>query len=88
VAGVRHIQSNNFSLYDCVPDTSDMVGVIPSIYGWAGGEVSLDTYFATVRGTQGKEGTDGCAAHGAHGHGLPTLDMTKWFDTNCHYMVP
>jgi 5-methyltetrahydropteroyltriglutamate--homocysteine methyltransferase len=29
---------------------------------------------------------EGCAGHGPHG--LPALEMTKWFDTNCHYMVP
>lgn len=45
-AGVTHIPSNDFSLYDHVLDTSAIVGAIPDIYGWTGGEVSLDTYFA------------------------------------------
>jgi 5-methyltetrahydropteroyltriglutamate--homocysteine methyltransferase len=45
-AGVTHIASNDFSLYDHVLDTSAIVGAIPDIYGWTGGEVSLDTYFA------------------------------------------
>ena len=49
-----------------------MVGAIPDRYGWTGGPVDLDTYFALARGTGG----------------LPALEMTKWFDTNYHYLVP
>ncbi len=45
------IPSNDFSLYDHVLDTSVMVGAIPAIYGWEGGNVSLDTYFAMGRGS-------------------------------------
>ncbi|GGE39862.1 5-methyltetrahydropteroyltriglutamate--homocysteine methyltransferase [Agaricicola taiwanensis] len=87
--GVTEIPSNDFSLYDQVLDTSCMVGAIPEIYGWNGGEVSLDTYFAMARGSQQQSG-EACAhghSHGA-GHGVPALEMTKWFDTNYHYMVP
>jgi 5-methyltetrahydropteroyltriglutamate--homocysteine methyltransferase len=85
--GVTHIPSNDFSLYDHVLDTSVMVGAIPPAYGWQGGEVPLATYFAMARGAQGGH-DDGACAHG-HGHGdVPALEMTKWFDTNYHYMVP
>ncbi|MGH7015111.1 MAG: 5-methyltetrahydropteroyltriglutamate--homocysteine S-methyltransferase [Stellaceae bacterium] len=87
-AGVTHIPSNDFSLYDHVLDTSVMVGAIPSIYGWAGGEISLDTYFAMARGTHGGEDAEDDSGHETHNHGLPALEMTKWFDTNYHYMVP
>ncbi len=86
-SGVTHIPSNDFSLYDHVLDTSVMVGAIPRDYGWTGGAVSLDTYFAMARGSRGGNGSD----HGdydSHGRGLPALEMTKWFDTNYHYMVP
>lgn len=69
---IRHIPSNDFSLYDHVLDTSVMVGAIPDVYGWEGGDVPLDTYFAMARGSAG----------------VPALEMTKWFDTNYHYMVP
>ena len=88
-AGVDHIPSNDFSLYDHVLDTSVMVGAIPPIYGWKGGPVPLETYFAMARGSQG-QASDACAAHGhrSAAHGLPALEMTKWFDTNYHYMVP
>lgn len=86
--GVTNIPSNDFSLYDHVLDTSVMVGAIPNIYGWHGGPVGLETYFAMARGTQGAQGHE-CANHGGgHGHGLPAQEMTKWFDTNYHYMVP
>jgi 5-methyltetrahydropteroyltriglutamate--homocysteine methyltransferase len=76
-AGLAHVPSNDFSLYDHVLDISVMVGAIPALYGWRGGAVSLDTYFAMARGTRGKAGGD-----------VPALEMTKWFDTNYHYMVP
>ena len=91
-AGVTHIPSNDFSLYDHVLDTTAMVGALPEVYGWKGGKIPLDTYFAMARGTRGTPGDEACAHHG-HDHGapaqgLPALEMTKWFDTNYHYMVP
>ncbi|PHK93011.1 5-methyltetrahydropteroyltriglutamate--homocysteine S-methyltransferase [Pseudoroseomonas rhizosphaerae] len=86
--GVDHVPSNDFSFYDHVLDTSAMVGAIPAIYGWTGGPVDLDTYFAMARGAQGE-------AHAECGHGcthkavdVPAAEMTKWFDTNYHYLVP
>ncbi|MCR0981114.1 5-methyltetrahydropteroyltriglutamate--homocysteine S-methyltransferase [Roseomonas populi] len=90
--GVDHVPSNDFSFYDHVLDTSAMVGAVPGIYGWKGGPVDLDTYFAIARGAQG---TDGGEAHADCGHGcthgavdVPAAEMTKWFDTNYHYLVP
>ena len=84
--GVSVIPSNDFSLYDHVLDVSAMVGAVPEIYGWRGGPVPLDVYFAMARGAQGA-GDGGCCGR-AHGPGVPALEMTKWFDTNYHYMVP
>ena len=87
--GVTVIPSNDFSLYDHVLDTSVMVGAIPDIYGWKGGPVPLATYFAMARGTQNEDQGAGCGhAHHHHGHGAAAQEMTKWFDTNYHYMVP
>lgn len=85
--GVTVIPSNDFSFYDQVLDTSVMVGAIPDIYGWKGGEVSLATYFAMARGSQGRETCEHGHTH-HHDHGAPAQEMTKWFDTNYHYMVP
>ena len=87
--GVDHIPSNDFSFYDHVLDTSAMVGAIPSVYGWDGGAVELDTFFAMARGAQGEADHAACG-HGGHRHALdvPAAEMTKWFDTNYHYLVP
>jgi 5-methyltetrahydropteroyltriglutamate--homocysteine methyltransferase len=85
--GVSHIPSNDFSLYDHVLDTSVMVGAVPEIYGWTGGNVPLETYFAMARGTKGGNELS-CCGHAALGQGLPAQEMTKWLDTNYHYMVP
>ena len=82
--GVNVIPSNDFSLYDHVLDTAVMIGAIPRRYGWDGGGVSLDTYFAMARGSQGRPAN---CCH-AEGEGVSALEMTKWFDTNYHYLVP
>ncbi|MFC4352713.1 5-methyltetrahydropteroyltriglutamate--homocysteine S-methyltransferase [Fodinicurvata halophila] len=76
-AGIQVIPSNDFSFYDQVLDAAAMVGAVPDGYDWSGGPVSLDSYFAMARGTRGRAGGD-----------LQALEMTKWFDTNYHYMVP
>ena len=82
--GISHIPSGDFSLYDHVLDTACMLGAIPPGYGFRGGPVSHATYFALARGARGT------AAEAALGiaPGRPALEMTKWFDTNYHYMVP
>lgn len=76
--GIQHIPSNDFSLYDHVLDTAAMVGSIPSRYGWKGLQVDLGTYFAMARGVSRKAGQPD----------VPAMEMTKWFDTNYHYIVP
>jgi 5-methyltetrahydropteroyltriglutamate--homocysteine methyltransferase len=85
--GVTVIPSNDFSLYDHVLDTSVMVGAVPDVYDWKGGPVALTTYFAMARGTQNQDHGADCG-HAHHGHGAAAQEMTKWFDTNYHYMVP
>lgn len=94
--GVSHVPSNDFSLYDHVLDTAVMVGAIPAGYGWPrngerGGPVDTATYFALARGQQGAPSEDACGPGCGHGHGpdgVPALEMTKWFDTNYHYLAP
>ncbi|WP_342710162.1 5-methyltetrahydropteroyltriglutamate--homocysteine S-methyltransferase [Bradyrhizobium sp. B124] len=85
--GVTVIPSNDFSLYDQVLDTSVMVGAIPEIYAPKAESVSLKTYFAMARGSQ-CDGQDASCGHGSRAYGAPAQEMTKWFDTNYHYMVP
>ena len=70
--GIEHIPSNDFSLYDQVLDTAVMLGAVPKRFCWTGEMVDATTYFALARGTSQ----------------VPPLDMTKWFDTNYHYLVP
>ncbi|MEP9375977.1 5-methyltetrahydropteroyltriglutamate--homocysteine S-methyltransferase [Aquabacter sp. CN5-332] len=86
--GVSVIPSNDFSLYDQLLDTGVMVGAIPQAYGWTGGKVPLATYFAMARGAEGGSHDHSCTHGHDHGHGVPAQEMTKWFDTNYHYMVP
>jgi 5-methyltetrahydropteroyltriglutamate--homocysteine methyltransferase len=74
-AGIDLIPVNDFSFYDLVLDTIALVGAVPERYGWTGGEVDLDTYFAMARGR-------------ANERPVAALDMTKWFDTNYHFLVP
>ncbi len=75
-AGIDVIPCNDFSFYDQVLDAVAMVGTVPPRYGWNGAGVDLDTYFAMARGAQ-REGLD-----------VRAMEMTKWFDTNYHYIVP
>ncbi|OJY76311.1 MAG: 5-methyltetrahydropteroyltriglutamate--homocysteine S-methyltransferase [Rhodospirillales bacterium 70-18] len=82
--GISHIPSNDFALYDHVLDTACMLGVIPEGYGWQGGPVSLATSFALARGARGTEAERAAGIAGRR----PALEMTKWFDTNYHYLVP
>jgi 5-methyltetrahydropteroyltriglutamate--homocysteine methyltransferase len=82
--GIGHIPSGDFSLYDHVLDTACMFGAIPPGYGWSEGPVSPASYFALARGSRGTPAE--LAASIAPG--LPALEMTKWFDTNYHYLVP
>ena len=67
-----------------------MVGAIPEIYGWNGGAVPLATYFAMARGSGRRNAGRSLRLMRSrhHGHGVPAQEMTKWFDTNYHYMVP
>ena len=70
--GVEHIPSNDFSLYDHVLDTAAMVGAVPKRFSWLGNAFDLGTYFSMAQGAEE----------------VPPLNMTKWFDTNYHYLVP
>lgn len=76
-AGIDLIPSNDFSFYDQVLDLSLTLGAIPERYqGLAQTNSVIDLYFAMARGSQ-KEGQD-----------VVAMEMTKWFDTNYHYIVP
>ncbi len=82
--GADILPSNDFSLYDHVLDTSALIGAIPPRYDWSGETVDPDLYFAMARGAQSEAGHAGCG----HAHDTTAQEMTKWFDTNYHFMVP
>jgi 5-methyltetrahydropteroyltriglutamate--homocysteine methyltransferase len=79
-AGIDLIPCNDFSFYDQTLDMSLLLGVIPQRYSKVLTEVEgnqeLDLYFAMARGYQ-KDGLD-----------ITAMEMTKWLDTNYHYLVP
>lgn len=79
-AGIDLIPCNDFSFYDQILDMSLMLGVIPKRYTPVLTDVKTngetDLYFAMARGYQ-KDGLD-----------ITAMEMTKWLDTNYHYIVP
>ena len=75
-AGADVVPCNDFSLYDQVLDTAVLFDAVPARYRAVFDENHLDGYFAMARG------------HKRGGHDLHALEMTKWFDTNYHYLVP
>jgi 5-methyltetrahydropteroyltriglutamate--homocysteine methyltransferase len=72
--GIAHIPSNDFSLYDQVLDMLVAVGATPERFGAGAGKpadaVTLPGYFAMARNSQQQT----------------AMEMTKWFDTNYHYL--
>ena len=76
-AGIELIPSNDFSFYDQMLDMTCLLGNIPSRFAWNGQAPGLDLYFQIARGGGGKQQMS-----------LHPSEMTKWFDTNYHYIVP
>ena len=66
-----------FALYDHVANHIQLLGCEPERFGFPGTEPELQRYFALARGSA-EDGSPG----------KPALEMTKWFDTNYHYLVP
>ncbi|WP_028231174.1 5-methyltetrahydropteroyltriglutamate--homocysteine S-methyltransferase [Paraburkholderia mimosarum] len=81
--GLDFVPAGDFSFYDQVLDMSFTLGNLPQrVQGFHGDK--LDNYFRVARGR---------SAHGADDHaaccgGVAAAEMTKWFDTNYHYIVP
>ncbi|MEC0268597.1 5-methyltetrahydropteroyltriglutamate--homocysteine S-methyltransferase [Paenibacillus anseongense] len=70
--GIDFIPVNDFSYYDHIMDTAAMFGIIPKRFSYEGGPVPLSVYYGVARGTKGAAASE----------------MTKWFNTNYHYIVP
>ena len=76
-AGIQLLPVGDFAWYDQVLTHSLMFGVVPQRFRPADGQTTLDTLFAMARGV-----TNSCCGGGQ------AQEMTKWFDTNYHYLVP
>lgn len=70
--GLDVIPVGDFTYYDHVLDTATMFGLVPERFVWNGDQVSLDLYYAIARGDDQATASE----------------MTKWFNTNYHYIVP
>ena len=81
-AGLDWVPVGDFSFYDQVLDMSFTLGHLPErVQGFHGD--ALDNYFRVARGRSAQaEAHQGCCGAVAAG------EMTKWFDTNYHYIVP
>jgi 5-methyltetrahydropteroyltriglutamate--homocysteine methyltransferase len=70
--GIDLIPAGDFALYDQMLNMTALLGAVPKRFNAQQDEVGLDLYFAMARGTPTQ----------------PAMEMTKWFDTNYHYIVP
>ncbi|SFN68826.1 5-methyltetrahydropteroyltriglutamate--homocysteine methyltransferase [Nitrosospira briensis] len=70
--GIDLVPAGDFALYDQMLNMTALLGATPSRFNAGGHNVGLDLYFAMARGTATQ----------------PAMEMTKWFDTNYHYIVP
>ncbi len=79
-AGATWVPVGDFSLYDHVLDLALQLGIVPQRFGGAAAERQLSTYFSMARGKATATNEQSLEAR--------PLEMTKWFDTNYHYLVP
>jgi len=70
--GIDLIPAGDFALYDQMLNMTALLGAVPARFNAQQDEVGLELYFAMARGTETQ----------------PAMEMTKWFDTNYHYIVP
>lgn len=71
-AGLDFTCAGDFSYYDTVLDHAALFGAVPERFGFGASTLTLTQYFELARGNASQ----------------PALEMTKWFDTNYHYLVP
>ncbi len=81
--GLDFVPVGDFSFYDQVLDTSFTLGNLPGrVKGFHGD--TLDNYFRVARGRSAQSAEEHSPCCG----GVAAGEMTKWFDTNYHYIVP
>ncbi|WP_051710649.1 5-methyltetrahydropteroyltriglutamate--homocysteine S-methyltransferase [Andreprevotia chitinilytica] len=71
-AGLDVVTTGDFAWYDQMLNTAALLGALPARFGFDAKSLTLKQYFELARGNVDQ----------------PALEMTKWFDTNYHYLVP
>ena len=71
-AGLDFITVGDFAYYDPMLTLSALLGALPERFGFDPATLSLARYYELARGNAAQ----------------PAMEMTKWFDTNYHYLVP
>jgi 5-methyltetrahydropteroyltriglutamate--homocysteine methyltransferase len=71
-AGLDFVTVGDFAWYDSILQTACHLGAVPERFGFDARTLTLPQYFALARGTDDQ----------------PAMELTKWFDTNYHYLVP
>jgi 5-methyltetrahydropteroyltriglutamate--homocysteine methyltransferase len=89
-AGLDLVTVGDFAFYDQVANHIQLLGCEPARYGFSAEQSPLSRYFTMARGRSGEAEPAECGAGCSHdhAHGDAALEMTKWFDTNYHYLVP
>ncbi len=76
-SGLTRVATGDFSFYDGMLDTAVMLGLIPDRFeylSFSTPQEQLDSYFKMARGDQQQD--------------VPAMEMTKWFNTNYHFIAP
>ncbi|HEX5125396.1 MAG TPA: 5-methyltetrahydropteroyltriglutamate--homocysteine S-methyltransferase, partial [Rhodocyclaceae bacterium] len=71
-AALDFVTCGDFAFYDQMLNHAALFGCLPTRFGFQAPKLDLRDYFALARGTASQ----------------PAMEMTKWFDTNYHYLVP
>ena len=71
-SNVDFVAVGDFTFYDHILDLQVATGAIPARFGFDSQNLTLDQYFQLARGNKAQF----------------AIEMTKWFDTNYHYLVP
>ncbi len=90
-AGLDFVSVGDFAYYDQVANHIQLLGCEPARYGFTPEQSPLSRYFAMARGASSSGGQTcdhaGCQ-HDSDLSATAALEMSKWFDTNYHYLVP
>jgi 5-methyltetrahydropteroyltriglutamate--homocysteine methyltransferase len=96
-AGLDFVTVGDFAFYDQVANHIQLLGCEPARYGFHQEQPQLSRYFTMARGRSAADthaahadhdAGCGCGGHDANALPAAALEMTKWFDTNYHYLVP